>query len=798
MINGVETFKTLARWMSLIVLIVAGALAYQHVSQAYNALPDLAPLTDYRPKIPLRIYTADHTLIGEYGEERRSVLAFKDIPQRARQAVLAAEDDRFYQHSGVDAQSVVRAAINNAMGGQRQGASTITQQLARNFFLTSEQTFRRKFNEALLAFKIEHAMGKDQILEVYMNQIFLGQRAYGFASASHIYFGKPLQKTSLAECAMLAGLPKAPSSFNPIVNPGRARARQVHILKRMKMLGYIDEVQYLSAINERLALAPAARSAEALPAPRAEYVAEMARQFALDKFGPDAYTRGINIVVSIDDKSQAAAYGALRRGVVNYDRAHGYRGPEGFVELTQDKAEARKKISQELSERPDSDELKTAVVTEVSSKMIRAHMGSGEEVEMPLSGLGFGAGFLSKSSGTSQIRCGSVIRMSRGPGGWELAQLPEVSAAFVAIDSHDGRVKALVGGFDFHLNQFNRAAQAWRQPGSAFKPFMYSAALERGFSPQTIINDAPFVFDPGFGAPTWSPKNYDGKNSGPITMRQALTLSKNLVSVRIMDQIGPSYAQDYATRFGFDPRKNPAVLSLALGAGAVTPLQMAAAYAAFANGGWKMEPWVVSKAYDAEGKLLYEAQASSYGREALRSIDERTSFVMDSMLRDVATKGTAAKANASLKRTDLAGKTGTTNDAVDAWFAGYHPDLVGVAWMGFDQPKSLGARETGGGVALPMWIDFMSTVLKDKPMSIKRKVPDGVMEAKGDYYFAEYPPGVAVGGVGLSDSQNDADEEKSESGDRELSQGLSMDAQGNVIEVLRRGPEVLPSRPNPQ
>ena len=740
---------------SMAAFIVASYL----LAQKFDALPDLAPLTDYRPKIPLRVYSADDSLIGEYGEERRIALAFKDIPVLARQAVLAAEDDRFYEHRGVDPQSVARAALNNARGGPRQGASTITQQLARNIFLTPEQTWRRKLNEALLAFKIERSLSKDKILEVYMNQIFLGQRAYGFASASQIYFAKPLGRASLAELAMLASLPKAPSAFNPVTNPQRARARQRHVLARMRGLGFIGEDAYRQALAEEISLAAAVRERSKEPAVKAEYVAEMARQFAFEKFGAEAYSMGLVVKTTVRDREQMAARHALRKGLLAYDATHGgYRGPEGFVELPDDKGpEARRAVAKALRETPDSEEILAAVVVEVGPQAIRARVRSGREIEILPAGFERARAHLDGGSQARKIRRGSVVRVAKSEGGaWGIAQLPEVSGALAAIDPRDGRIVALVGGFDFELGKFNRAAQAWRQPGSAFKPFVYSAALEKGFSPQTIVNDAPFERDLGPGQAPWAPKNYDGKSSGPISLRQALTFSKNIVSARVVEAITPQFAQEWAARFGFDPKRHPAVPSLALGAGAVTPLQMAGAYSAFAAAGMRAEPMLVASIRDAQGREVYRG-----GPSLSRALDERNAFVMDSLLRDVAQKGTAAKASSSLKRTDLAGKTGTTNDARDAWFAGYHPEMVAVAWMGFDQPKSLGARETGGGVALPMWIDFMAVALRDKPQVPRSKVlPPGLFEAgPGAYYFAEFGPGKGVDSLGIDEGPKPEEEE---------------------------------------
>ncbi|MEW6373684.1 MAG: penicillin-binding protein 1A [Pseudomonadota bacterium] len=719
------------------VLLVVFALA-----MAYPNLPALDTITDYRPKMPLRIFTADNVLIGEFGEERRTLVRFKDIPDVMKKAVLSIEDDRFYQHGGVDYMGILRAALHNATSGSRQGASTITQQVARNFFLSSEQTLKRKAYEALLAWKIEKNLTKDQILEVYMNQIYLGQRAFGFQSAAQIYFGKDLRDISVAEAAMLAGLPKAPSAYNPVVNPTRARTRQQYILQRMHSLGYITDAQFEQAKNEELKI----KSDSTAFGVHAEYVAEMARQLVYEQFKEDTYTRGLNVFTTITKADQDAAYLAVRRGVMDYERRHPYRGPESYIEIPSNKTEADEAIEAELAEKPDSDDIVAAVVLQASPSSVTAVLASGEEIKITGKGLAFASNWLSsKAAPNRRIRRGALIRvMQEGGADWKITQMPAVESAFVAASTEDGAIKALVGGFDYNRNKFNHVTQAWRQPGSSFKPFIYSASLERGLSPSTLVNDAPISFDAGqTGGQPWEPKNYDNKYEGPMTMRRGLTKSKNMVSIRILNRIGARYGQEYATRFGFDPERNPPYLTLALGAGATTPLQMAGAYAVFANGGYRVSPYLISKVTDSSGKVLSEARPERAGVEANRVIDARNAFLMDSMLRDVARYGTAAKASQILKRTDIAGKTGTTNDSIDAWFAGYQPKLVGIAWMGYDQPKNLGNKETGGGLALPIWIGYMQTVLKGVPNE-ERTMPPGLINVDGDYYYAENPPGTGV------------------------------------------------------
>jgi len=719
------------------VLVVVFALA-----MAYPNLPALDTLTDYRPKMPLRIFTADNVLIGEFGEERRTLVHFKDIPDVMKKAVLAIEDTGFYEHGGVDYLGIVRAAVHNATGGARQGASTITQQVARNFFLSSEQTLKRKAYEALLAWKIEKNLTKDQILEVYMNQIYLGQRAFGFSSAAQIYFGKDLKDITVAEAAMLAGLPKAPSAYNPVVNPKRARMRQQYILQRMHDLRYITDAQYAEAKDEQLKI----KTDSTAFGVHAEYVAEMARQLVYEQFKEDTYTRGLNVFTTITKADQDAAYLALRRGVMDYERRHTYRGPEKYIEIPRTKADADEAIEAELAEHPDSDDIVAAIVLQAAPSGVTAVLASGEEIRIQGSGLSFAQGWLSpKAAETRRIRRGAVIRVSQdGGSSWNITQLPEVESAFVAVDPSDGQIRALVGGFDYNRSKFNHVTQAWRQPGSSFKPFIYSASLERGFSPATLINDAPISFDAGStGGQAWEPKNYDAKYEGPMTMRRGLTKSKNMISIRILNKIGARYGQEYATRFGFDADKNPPYLTLALGAGATTPLQMSGAYSVFANGGYRISPYLISKVTDADGKVLSEARPERAGVEANRVIDERNAYLMDSMLRDVARYGTAAKAQATLKRPDIGGKTGTTNDSMDAWFAGYTPHLVGIAWMGYDQPRNLGNKETGGGLALPIWIGFMQKALKGVPVE-ERTVPGGLVQYGDEYYYAENPPGTGV------------------------------------------------------
>ncbi len=694
------------------------------VALAYPNLPSLGALTEYQPKIPLRIYTAEGVQIGEFGEERRAIVSIAEVPPTLKNAIISAEDERFYEHAGIDYVGVLRAAYANLVaGGRRQGASTITMQVARNFFLSSEKTLTRKLYEALLAFKIEHSLSKAQILELYINQIYLGQRAYGFAAASQVYFGKALDKLTLAETAMLAGLPKAPSLYNPIANPQRAKQRQQYVLHRMADLGYVTAAQYEDAIKAPVR----ARREVSEYSVHAEYAAEMVRQAIAEQYPDDVYTRGFRVYTTLRKADQEAAYAALRKGVMDYDRRSGYRAPEAFVDLPRQPSDDD--YEDALADHADNDELLAAVVLSADARQIQAVLRTGEKIAISGDGLKFAARALdAKAPPQKRIRRGAIIRVVQDAPGkpWQITQLPEVEAAFVSLDPQDGAVRALVGGFDFGRNKFNHVTQAWRQPGSSFKPFIYSASLEKGFTPATIIADEPVVLEAEqTGSQRWEPKNYDGKFEGPMRMRMALVKSKNMVSIRILDAIGPRYAQEYITRFGFEPEKHPPYLTMALGAGSVTAWQMARAYAVFANGGYLVQPYFILKIVDDRGHPLAMAEPKRAGDESLRVIDARNAFIMDNMMQDVTRYGTAARA-ARLGRTDLAGKTGTTNEFVDAWFAGYQPSIVAIAWLGFDQPKTLGRNQTGGVVALPMWIDYMAKALKEIP-EMPRTAPPGVV-----------------------------------------------------------------------
>ncbi len=698
-------------------------------------LPKISALVDYNPKTPLRIYTADKVLIGEFGEERRKVIPLNEIPMSMRNAVIAIEDDRFYSHGGVDYVGILRATLTNLRGNLSQGASTITMQVARNFFLSNEKTFSRKIYEVLLAWEIESQLSKDKILEIYMNQIFLGQRAYGFSSAAQIYFGKELKDITIAEAAMLAGLPKAPSAYNPVSNFRRAKIRQEYILQRMRDLSYITPEQYQIAMAEELHIRGLGNEFST----RADFPAEMVRQLLITQYGEAIYSQGIDVYTTILKADQDAAYKAVRRGIFEYDLRHAYRGPEGFIDLPEDTVKRQRAIDEALLAYPQLDDLQSGVVLDIKPKEMQVMIATGDTITIKGESMKLAAAALTDSTQPKKrLRPGAIVRLLSDGGVWKLAQLPQVEAAFVSMNAETGAILSLVGGFDFRRNKFNHVTQAQRQPGSSFKPFIYAAAIEKGFSPSTMVNDAPLsIGGMETGSQAWEPKNYDGKYEGLMRLRTALAKSKNLVSVRLIRTIGPSYAQDYIQRFGFEAEKHPPYLTMALGAGSVTPLQMASAYSVFANGGYRVDPYLINKMTDSKGTVLFEAKPTHAREDAPRVLDARTSFVMDSMLQEVTKTGTAASARAKLGRNDIAGKTGTTNESHDAWFAGYNPKVVAIAWIGFDKPASLGDRETGGGLALPMWISYMSTALRDEPQQA-REVPAGVTQVDGDWFIPEF------------------------------------------------------------
>jgi penicillin-binding protein 1A len=724
-----ETMKS-RNWLYALIFLAAVGMAAALLAAyaalvAYPRLPSVELLASYQPKIPLQIFSAEGELIGEFGEERRAFVRIADVPERLKDAIVAAEDERFYQHRGVDYVGVVRAALANfAAASARQGASTITMQVARNFFLTTEKTFTRKFNEALLAFKIERNLTKDQILEIYINQIFLGQRAYGFGAAAQVYFGKSLDQLELAEIAMLAGLPKAPSRYNPISNMTRAKQRQRYVLRRLLESGRIDATEAEAA--EEYKIVVTGRAAQYVT--KADHFAEMVRQAIFDAYQEETYSRGFRVYTTLSKPHQDAAYQAVRTGAVAYEKRQPYRGAEGYFDLPKEVTEEQ--LEDALGDELESDDIYPAVVLEATPQAVTAYRKGGGTLRVSGEGLRFAARMIGdRAPVKTRLRRGALIRVIQdAKGTWEIVQIPRIEIALVGMDADNGAIRAMVGGFDFNRSKFNHVTQARRQPGSSFKPFIYSAALEMGFTPATIINDAPIMIDASeTGSVPWEPRNFDGVFDGPIRLRTALTRSKNLVSIRILQAITPHYAQDYISRFGFDPRQHPPYLTMALGAGTVTPLEMAMGYAVFANGGYRIYPYFIERIEDAQGNVLGRANPIVAGEGAERVIDSRNAFLMFNMMQDVIRGGTGARAMA-LGRVDLAGKTGTTNDQMDAWFAGFQRHLVSVVWMGHSVPRSLGDRETGAVAALPIWISYMGTVLRGQPEELP-VAPEGVVAA---------------------------------------------------------------------
>lgn len=715
-------------------------------------LPPIDRIVHYQPRLPLQVVTSDGVEIAQFGAERRIFVPLSRIPRRLQDAVLAVEDTRFREHSGVDPKGMARAVLSMMTGGMKQGASTITQQLVRTMLLTPRFTPERKAKEILLALKVEQELSKDRILEVYLNEIFLGQRAYGFAAAAQTYFGKPLERLTIAETAMLAGLPQNPHYANPVVNRQRAVVRQQVVLERMRATGVITQSEWSAARAEKLGI----RSPLDVAVP-AGHVAEMARRAVVERFGTEAYNQGLRVVTSLRAAEQRAAREAVRRVVLEHDRRTPWRGPEDVEELPAgDGPELERAAAQALRAHRDDEQLRLAIVLAASPREVRVQLATGERLTLTGEALRRAApGLTPKAPAALALRRGAVVRVMRaGPGGalpapaadgkpapvlsadaWALVQWPQVEAAFVALDPASGRIRALVGGFDFSRQPFNHATQAWRQPGSSFKPLLYSAALEQGVMPATLVDDLPFTAANG-----WSPQNSDGRFDGPMTVRQALAKSKNLVSVRLAQQVGVGPVREWAGRLGLDPQRQPDNLTLALGAGSVTPLQMARAYAAFANGGWQVDPVLVERITDAQGRVLFEAPPPAPLAEEARVLPARNVFVTTSLLQDVTRVGTAARAQAALGRSDLYGKTGTTDDAVDAWFAGFHPSVAAVAWVGYSQPRSLGERESGGGLALPIWIDYMATALKGVPEA-PLEPPPGVLKIDQDWVYEEWALG---------------------------------------------------------
>ena len=716
------------------------------LAMAYPNLPDVSDLADYRPKLPMRIFAQNGELLGEFGEERRNLTPFEDIPPIMVNAVLAIEDSRFFEHSGVDYRGMLRAAIANLSEARSQGASTITMQVARNVYLSTEKSYVRKIYEVLLTFKLEHMLTKEQILEIYMNQIFLGHRAYGFAAASQTYFGKPLKDVTIAEAAMLAGLPKAPSAYNPITNPRRARIRQQHIIDRMLDNGFITLAQARQAKAEPLQL----RRFHPDRFIRADYLVEMVRQVVFERYGEEAYTSGLRVYTTVDAQAQRDAYAAMRQGVLNFERNQFYRGPERFIDLPNDAAAQVSAIDNAIASTPDSNGIFTAIVLEATPRKVVVTRGDDVQIEVAGSGLDpVRSGLAANAPAHLRLRPGAVVRIAQDADKrWYLTQMPAVEAAFVALDPRTGAIRALVGGFDFNRNKFNRVIQSQRQPGSSFKPFIFSAALEKGLTPATIVNDEPLFYTAAqTGGKPWEPRNYDDKFDGPISIRTALARSKNTISIRVLETVGTQSAQRWVSRFGFDPAKHPPFLTMALGAGAVTPLEMAAGYGVFANGGYYVPPVLISRITDNRGRVLLETP-QRMPDESQRVISERNAFIMSQLLNEITRTGTASRAQTRLARPDVYGKTGTTNDAVDAWFVGFHPTLTAAVWMGYDTPRNLGSHVTGGSLALPIWIDFMALALNNIPIN-EKPIPEGVVFTAGEWFYQEFRPGLGIKSIGV-------------------------------------------------
>ncbi|MFG5863456.1 penicillin-binding protein 1A [Pseudomonas sp. CR1201] len=751
-------------WWSFVAvfcgLLLSFSGAYLYLSPS---LPSVDSLRRIQLQIPLRIYSSDGKLIAEFGEMRRSPVRIADVPPDFIQALLAAEDDNFANHYGVDLTSLMRAATQLLKTGHIQtGGSTITMQVAKNYFLTSERSFSRKINEILLALQIERELSKDEILELYVNKIYLGNRAYGIEAAAQVYYGKSIREISLAQMAMIAGLPKAPSRFNPLVNPTRSKERRDWILGRMYKLGRIDQDRYQQAINEPI------DASYHVPTPEltAPYIAEMARAEMVGRYGSDAYTEGFRVTTTVPSDLQQAANTSLREGLIEYDQRHGYRGPE-----TRLPGMTKETWLQELAKQKSLGGLEPAIVTQVEKSGILVLSRSGQEEAVSWDSMKWARPFLNTNSlgprpqqPADVTQVGDLVRVQRqDDGSLRFVQLPAAQSALVSLDPNDGAIRALVGGFSFEQSNYNRAAQAKRQPGSSFKPFLYAAALDNGFTAASLVNDAPIVFHEAGMEEAWRPKNDNNTFLGPIRLREALYKSRNLVSIRLLQAIGIDYALNYVSRFGFNKDDLPRNLSLALGTANLTPLEIAGGWSTFANGGYKVQPYLIERIESRDGKTLFvanpprvpaneaepdEIAQSSAAPDTLlastdasppqslapavaeRIVDPRTTYILNSMLQDVIKRGTGRRA-LSMGRSDIAGKTGTTNESKDSWFSGYNADYVTTVWVGFDQPESLGRHEYGGTVALPIWMNYMSAALKDKPAHVQPE-PAGLLTLRID------------------------------------------------------------------
>jgi penicillin-binding protein 1A len=731
--------------MGALVLIVAALVIYPQ-------LPDLRTLTDYQPKQPLRVFTADGVQIGGFGSEQRVYQRADQIPKLMKDSLLAIEDARFYEHAGIDPIGVARAVVSILSAGtvrRIQGGSTITQQVARTFLLTRERTVSRKFKEALLSLRIESVLSKDQVLELYMNEIYLGSRAYGFEAAAQTYFGKTLAALSAGECAMLAGLPQNPHHANPLRNPERALARQRIVLARMHKQGVIDDAAYAAAKAEKLVVRKSG-STEV----HAEFVAEAARQQVFAQFGEKAYTQGFKVVTTLVAAQQQAAYQALHQTLIAQAQRQVWQGPEDNEVLPSHLQDDDPAVAQALSEVDDDEDLRAAIVVAARPDAVTAVLASGEIITIDKAGLRLvKAGLAPQAASGLAIKRGSIVRVLQQGKAWLLTQWPQAQGAVVALDPANGEVRALVGGFAFAQNQFNHVTQSWRQPGSSIKPFIYAAALDNGLMPETLVNDMPLTDLSNGDLDNWSPANSDGSADGPITLREALVRSKNLVSIRLVQWLGASATRQSLARFGFDVQRQPDNLTLALGTGATTPLQLASAYGVLANGGYLLPATLIRSISDSKGQVIFQAPAHQPD-ESLRVTSERNAFVTNTLLQEVTRSGTAARAQVALQRPDLYGKTGTTNDVVDAWFAGFQPGLVAVVWLGHDNPRSLGSHASGASLALPVWIEFMASALKNIPIK-EVPAPADVIKVDGNWRYSEWALGGGITSLGLDNPQVD-------------------------------------------
>lgn len=742
----------LAGLISMALLLAATGLGTAYFVLAPK-LPPVDVLRDVQFQVPLRVYTADGGLIAEFGEKRRIPLQYEEIPETMIQAFIAAEDDRFFQHPGVDYQGLLRAVWNLVLTGERsQGGSTITMQVARNFFLSSEKTYLRKANEILLALKIERELSKEQILELYLNKIYLGNRAYGVGAAAQVYYGRPVSELTLAEIAMIAGLPKAPSAYNPLANPERAMLRRAYVLRRMQHLNFISDSEYLTA-----SAAPStAESFRVQLDAEAQYVAEMARAELVEQFGEAAYTDGYRVYTTVERRAQQAAMQALRNTLLDYDQRHGYRGPVAQIDV--EELQSEEQLRKALSAHYSVSDIRPAVVVALGEdEASLVVQGVDEAQTLTFEGLKWAKRFINREvvgdppkKVADVLAPGDVVYVRPQESAWQLVQLPEVEGALVALSPQDGAIIALAGGFDFFRSKFNRVTQAQRQPGSAFKPFVYSAALEKGFTPATIVNDAPVVFRDEALEGTWRPENYSRRFYGPTRLRVGLTHSRNLVSIRVLQDIGIAYAVDYVSRFGFDKERMAPNLSLSLGNASITPLELASGFAVFANGGYRVAPYLIDRIEDVYGHTVFQAEpvqvcssceqdasplrpvadSAASVKQAPRVISAQNAYLMTSMMQDAVQFGTGRRL-LSLGRKDLAGKTGTTNEQRDGWFSGFTSQLVVTTWVGFDQSHPMGAGETGARNALPMWLEFMRVALEDRPEQPLRQ-PEGLVTVRID------------------------------------------------------------------